>query len=291
MVKTYLSGLRASWRSQSPSIRLIRLWLGVTWIYGGLDKATDPHFLGKTGATSISRVLTGYAGSSPIGFIFRHLIERSTLVGIVVMLSEFAIGLATLAWIAPTFIAFTGFTMSTGLWLAATWHVKPYFLGSDTAYAILWLAYFLALLGKRRRIDISLDRRGAIRLSLLGLGSGLATLGGQLTQRSLKASPEQLAKQIVREADLAVGQTHEFAAISGQPAILFRTANGVFAYSEICTHQGCTVAYFPKEKVLVCPCHQATYDPFDGAKVLSGPAPAPLEKIRVEVKGEWIVQL
>ena len=291
MLKTYFGGLAASWRSQSPSIRLIRLWLGVTWIYGGWDKARDSAFLGKTGATSISRVLTGYADSSPIGFIFRHLIERSTMVGIVVMISEFAIGLATLLWIAPTFIAFTGFTMSTGLWLAATWHVKPYFLGSDTAYAILWLAYFLSLLGKRRRIDISLDRRGALRLAVVGAAAGIATLGGRLFQKAAPPRPTEIAKRIIREAELAVGKTHEFSTPDGQPAILFKTASGVFAYSEICTHQGCTVAFVAKEKVLVCPCHQGTYDPFDNAKVLGGPPPAPLAKIKVEIKGEWIVQV
>jgi len=213
------------------------------------------------------------------------------LVGVVVMLSEFAIGLATLFWIAPTFIAFAGFSMSLGLWLAATWHVKPYFLGSDTAYAILWLAYFLSLIGKRRRVDISLDRRGALRVGFLGVMAGLATLVGRVLQKPSPPTPSEVAKQIIKEADLAIGKTYEFATPDGEPAILFRTAKGVFAYSEVCTHQGCTVAYFANEKTMICPCHQGTYDPFRSAKVLSGPPPAPLPKIEVGVKGEWIVQL
>ncbi|MEI9907098.1 MAG: hypothetical protein WDO06_03540 [Actinomycetota bacterium] len=107
-LRSHLRATTSSWRNQSPSIRLIRLWLGVTWIYGGWDKATDPHFLTATGSTSIKKQLTGYSEASPIGFIFRHMIERSTAVGIIVMISEFAIGIATLLWIAPTFIAFIG---------------------------------------------------------------------------------------------------------------------------------------------------------------------------------------
>ena len=183
-MRTHVRSVVASWRNQTPAIRLIRLWLGVTWIYGGWDKATDPGFLGKTASTSISKQLTGYSTSSPLGFFFRHLIEHSTAIGVMVMVLEFAIGIATLLWIAPTTTAFIGFGMSVGLWIAVTWHVKPYFLGSDTAYAVLWLAYFLTLVGKRRKVDVSLDRRGAIRIGAVGVASVLAMLLGRGLQKS-----------------------------------------------------------------------------------------------------------
>ena len=294
--RTFLRAVKSSWRTQSPSVRVIRLWLGVTWIYGGWNKATDPGFLSKTGSTYIGKQLTGYAGHSPLGFFFRHLIERAQIVGVVVTVMEFAIGLATLFWIAPTFAAFIGFTMSVGLWIAATWHVKPYFLGSDTAYAVLWFSYFLALVGKRRKIDVALDRRGAMRvgaLAIAAIGSMLvgryvfkATSPGRTAHTTPGASS---ADQIIKVSNLAVGQTHEFAAADGQPAILFRTKNGVFAYSEICTHQGCTVSYSASDKTLVCPCHGGVYDPFNGAAVLSGPPPSPLSPVKVKVSGDWIV--
>ena len=290
-LRSHIRATTSSWRNQSPSIRLIRLWLGVTWIYGGWDKATDPNFLAATGATSIKKQLTGYAGASPIGFVFRHMIERSTTVGIIVMISEFAIGIATLLWIAPTFIAFVGFTMSIGLWLAVTWHVHPCFLGSDTAYAILWLSYFLALVGKRRKVDISLDRRGAMRLAFVGVAAVAASGAGRLIQKKAPASSAASGKKIVASSALLVGQTHEFTTSTGEPAILFRTANGVFAYSEICTHEGCTVAFSATDKALVCPCHGATYDPYNDAVVLSGPTRIPLSKISVAEQSGWIVQL
>lgn len=291
-----LRAVVASWRAQSPAVRVIRLWLGVTWIYGGWDKATDPGFLSKTGSTYIGRQLTGYASNSPMGFLFRRMIEHATVIGIGVMILEFAIGIATLFWIAPTFTAFVGFSMSVGLWIAATWHVKPYFLGSDTAYAVLWLSYFLALVGKRRRVDVSLDRRGAMRIGVLGMTSSAAMLVGRYVfkpssgKTALSTSGAKSANQIITLADLPVGKTHEFTAADGQPAILFRTKNGVFAYTEICTHQGCTVAYSLPDKALVCPCHGAVYNPFNGAAVLAGPAPAPLPPIKVAIKGGWIVQ-
>lgn len=295
--RVFFRAVVPSWRAQSPAVRVIRLWLGVTWIYGGWNKATDPGFLSKTGFTYIGKQLTGYSTHSPLGFVFRHLIERAQLVGVVVTISEFAIGFATLFWIAPTFTAFVGFTMSLGLWIAATWHVKPYFLGSDTAYAVLWLSYFLTLVGKRRKVDVALDRRGAMRIGVLGITSIAAMLVGRYVFKP--ASPGRTAlsntgaaspNQIIKLADFPVGKTHEFAAVDGQPAILFRTKNGVFAYSEICTHQGCTVSYSASDKTLVCPCHGGIYDAFNGAAVLAGPPPSPLLPVKVAISGDWIVQ-
>ncbi len=55
------------------------------------------------------------------------------------------------------------------------------------------------------------------------------------------------------------------------------TADGVVAYSAICTHQQCPVTdWLRSVQVLQCPCHQSRYDPRQGAKVLGGPAPRPL---------------
>jgi rieske iron-sulfur protein len=56
-----------------------------------------------------------------------------------------------------------------------------------------------------------------------------------------------------------------------------RAANGVVAYSAICTHQACPVIQWSNEKkAMVCSCHASTYDPKNGAKVIFGPAPLPL---------------
>jgi rieske iron-sulfur protein len=55
------------------------------------------------------------------------------------------------------------------------------------------------------------------------------------------------------------------------------SADGVVAYSAICTHQGCPVNQWSDEKkAMVCSCHQSTYDPKNSAKVIFGPAPAPV---------------
>jgi rieske iron-sulfur protein len=56
-----------------------------------------------------------------------------------------------------------------------------------------------------------------------------------------------------------------------------RSANGIVAYSAICTHAQCSVSEFRREKgVLHCPCHQSEFDPRQGGKVAGGPAQRPL---------------
>jgi thiosulfate dehydrogenase [quinone] large subunit len=289
-----IKSLSDSWRSQAIGIRILRSWLGLTWIYAGWDKATDPGFLTKGSASFIGTQLSGYSTQSPIGSLFNKLIEHSTAVGIAVMLAEFAIGLATLLWVSPTFAAFGGFTMSVGLWLASSFHVSPYFLASDSAYAILWLVYFLTLVGNRRTVDVSLDRRGAIRVgALAGAAIGLSLLGKAFPKSSAKAVATKTssgsAVKILALSKIAVGQTHQFALSNGAPAVLFRTNNGVFAYSAVCTHQGCTVAYKSSNKTLHCPCHGAEFDPFANGKAVQGPARDPLSAVKVKIEGNWVV--
>lgn len=95
---------------------------------------------------------------------------------------------------------------------------------------------------------------------------------------------------IAGEADVPPGSAVQFTE-SGQPAVLVRLENGDFAaYSAICTHQQCTVAYENQSGQLACPCHGSVYDPANGAAVVSGPAPRPLSGIPVEVRDGQVVR-
>jgi Rieske Fe-S protein len=43
-----------------------------------------------------------------------------------------------------------------------------------------------------------------------------------------------------------------------------------------------------KESVLACYCHASKFNLFDGAKVVSGPAPNPLPAIPLTLEGEFL---
>ena len=53
-----------------------------------------------------------------------------------------------------------------------------------------------------------------------------------------------------------------------------RSANGLVAYSGVCSHTGCDVTDWNSEFLrFQCPCHESQFDPADGARVVGGPAP------------------
>jgi thiosulfate dehydrogenase [quinone] large subunit len=283
-----------SWRAQPLPMSIIRLWLGVTWIYGGWFKASDGQFLTKGAPNSFEAQLNGMIGHSPISFALTHMLEHANLFGWFVMLSEFAIGIATLAGVALQAAALGGISMTIILWLSVSYHVHPYFLGSDLPNLVMWIAFFLMVRGSnhgRGRHDGGLipnlrDRREVIRIA----GVAVTSVIGAFAGGSFKPKPQKVSNVVAKLSEVSIGQVKEFIAMDGSPAILFRTKAGVFAYSRVCTHQGCTVNYQPLGNVLSCPCHGAKFDPTNGAAVIAGPAPAPLPKISVSIQGDSIVQ-
>jgi thiosulfate dehydrogenase (quinone) large subunit len=149
--------LLESWRTQSPSLALLRAFLGATFVYAGIQKLSDPNFLHTGSPDFIGSQLQAFAQGSPIGWLLRGLAPAAVPVGIGIALAEIAVGLGTLAGIAPVQMAVGGFLINLTLTLSATWHVHPYFIGSDSMYAVAWLAYGLGVLEMRRR-----TRRAAV---------------------------------------------------------------------------------------------------------------------------------
>ena len=75
-------------------------------------------------------------------------------------------------------------------------------------------------------------------------------------------------------------------------------ADGIVAYSKICTHAGCAIAMYrvptfaPDEPrpALVCPCHYSTFDPAAGGSVTFGPAGRPLPMLPLTVDGKGFLR-
>lgn len=59
---------------------------------------------------------------------------------------------------------------------------------------------------------------------------------------------------------------------------------GIVAYSKICTHAGCLIGlYQQKQELLLCPCHQSTFDVLRGAQPVAGPATRALPQLPITV--------
>jgi rieske iron-sulfur protein len=70
-----------------------------------------------------------------------------------------------------------------------------------------------------------------------------------------------------------------------------RAADGIVAYSAICTHKGCDAwEWQPATSTVKCSCHFSEFALTDGARVLSGPAPRRLPALPLQiVEGALVV--
>ena len=87
-------------------------------------------------------------------------------------------------------------------------------------------------------------------------------------------------------SDLPIG-SGKVVAMGSKPVIVVNTTAGVKAYSAVCTHLGCIVAYDATSSQIICPCHDGRFSPASGA-VISGPPPQPLPPIAVTVEKDQI---
>ena len=154
----------------------------------------------------------------------------------------------------------------------------------------------------------TVTRRGFIRLgAILGLGpvaaSALAACGGgggsaeneggEAAGGSAVEGGPKIGKgqAIAKQSEVAANTAFPFTdAETGQQSVLVHLEDGEFAaYSAVCTHQACTVAY--KDGNLACPCHGSVFDPANGAEVLNGPASRALPEIPVRVENGRVVRV
>ncbi len=64
----------------------------------------------------------------------------------------------------------------------------------------------------------------------------------------------------------------------------------LLAYSKLCTHLGCPVGlYQAPEHLLLCPCHQSTFDVLDDARPVFGPATRALPSLPIRIDDEGFV--
>ena len=68
------------------------------------------------------------------------------------------------------------------------------------------------------------------------------------------------------------------------PETRSRAAQGVVAYTSICTHTGCDVDdWMATEQHVACACHFSIFDPKDDGKVVDGPAPRMLPALPLKI--------
>ncbi len=144
-----------------PGVALfpLRLFLGLTFVYAGVQKLTDPGFLHPGAATYIGTQLHAFAAGTPGGFLLRTLaIPHAQLAGVGVAIAEIVIGLLAAAGLLTRAAALAGLGLNLVLFLTASWHTTPYFLGPDIVFVFAWLPFVLCGAEGQPALDNMLER-------------------------------------------------------------------------------------------------------------------------------------
>ncbi len=183
-------------RSLPPGLALLplRLFLGVTFIYAGIQKLSDPGFLHPGAPTYIGTQLHQFAHGTPGGFILRAFaFPHPGLAGVGVAVVEIAVGLLTLAGFLTRPATFVGLCLNLLLFLTNSWNTYPYFLGSDIVFVFAWLPLVLAGASGQPSLDqyvAGLRARQRARPSAIArrpVGAARAAAQAELTRRGLIA--------------------------------------------------------------------------------------------------------
>ncbi|MFJ4365959.1 DoxX family protein [Streptomyces chartreusis] len=141
----YLDGDRG-WRDTATRYALLplRVFLGVTFIYAGLDKLTDSAFMKDSGAGSIGDMMRAVRDSSAIPAMVDMALDNPVGFGYAIAFGELAVGIGTLIGLFARLAALGGALISLSLWLTVSWASDPYYYGNDLAYLMAWLPLVLA---------------------------------------------------------------------------------------------------------------------------------------------------
>ncbi|MCX3058385.1 DoxX family protein [Streptomyces sp. GXMU-J5] len=121
----------------------LRIFLGVTFIYAGLDKLTDSAFFKASGPGSIGEQMHAVHATAAVPQLVDLALKSPVGFGYAIAFGELAVGLGTLLGLFARIAAVGGALISLSLWLTVSWAVQPYYLGNDLVYLMAWLPIVL----------------------------------------------------------------------------------------------------------------------------------------------------
>jgi thiosulfate dehydrogenase [quinone] large subunit len=152
-----------AWTMAEWALLPLRLFLGVTFVYAGLQKLANPNFFRSASPISIQAQLIASSHTSPLHAILIHLIPLATPIGIVISFAELAIGLGVALGLWTRIAAIGGAILSLSLFLTVSFHASPYFTGADIVFLFAWLPFIISGGGTRLSLDAWIANRTSTR--------------------------------------------------------------------------------------------------------------------------------
>ncbi|MFE9169920.1 DoxX family membrane protein [Streptomyces kebangsaanensis] len=144
--RTLYADRGGTWRDTASRYALLplRIFLGITFTYAGLDKLTDSGFMKDVGPGAIGDTMRAVRDSSAIPALVDLALKNPVGFGYGIAFAELAVGLGTLVGLLGRLAALGGALISLSLWLTVSWASTPYYYGNDLAYLMAWLPLVLA---------------------------------------------------------------------------------------------------------------------------------------------------
>jgi thiosulfate dehydrogenase [quinone] large subunit len=131
----------------------LRLFMGLTFVYAGLQHLTDSSYFNPSKAGYIGHLISQYAVGSPIhDFLLGIVAPNAVSFGWTVAVGEVLIGIATLTGLLFRLAALAGLILNFTFFLSATWNAFPFYFGSDIVFVMCWLT--LLLTGPQSRMSV-----------------------------------------------------------------------------------------------------------------------------------------
>lgn len=134
-----------------------------------------------------------------------------------------------------------------------------------------------------RNLTPKLTRREVLGLGAVGAAGVAIAMTGCSAEGGVGAQGAVLKPglEVGPLADVPIGGGRNFE-VNGTKLVVTQPSEGeLYAFSAICTHEGCVVGC--RDKIIKCDCHQATFDNRTG-EVTGGPADGALQNYAVRAK-------
>ena len=160
---TTISGQKTLANSPMVSLSLLwplRIFMGLTFLYAGVQHLTDPSYFDPSKSGYIGHLIAQYAVGSPIhDFLLGVVGPNAVLFGYGVAVGESLIGIATLLGFLFRIAASAGLLLNLTFFLSATWTAFPFYFGSDIVFVMCWLTILLTGPQLKQSVDAVLARR------------------------------------------------------------------------------------------------------------------------------------
>ncbi len=180
---------------------VLRAFLAVVYLDGGISKIADSRFLDDSSPVSMHASVVAIKPLSPIGGLFGPVVDHSFAFGLLMAIGELAVGIGMVLGLFVRVAAAGGMLLALSLWLTVSWGANPWFTSADLVYLFAFTPLLLAGSGGVLSLDgwlaqaarahpgRSEDRtRRALVAGAAGVGALVVLGAASLTRKSTPSS-------------------------------------------------------------------------------------------------------